>query len=104
MRVGAGVLVRNRGRVAMAAALAAAVGLTAAVASHAAGALGGLLKVRLGGDAQQTRLVMDLDQAASGKLVSDGAADGHAVIVLPNVSATEGLERRPDARRRAPAA
>jgi N-acetylmuramoyl-L-alanine amidase len=92
MRVGAGVLVRNRGRVAMAAALAAAVGLTAAVASHAAGALGGLLKVRLGGDAQQTRLVMDLDQAASGKLISDGAADGHAIIVLPNVSATGGLQ------------
>jgi N-acetylmuramoyl-L-alanine amidase len=92
MRVGAGVILRNRGRVAMAAALAVAVGLTAAVTSHAAGALGGLLKVRLGGDAQQTRLVIDLDQAASGKLVSDGAADGHVVLLLPTVSAAGGLQ------------
>ncbi|HZZ68439.1 MAG TPA: N-acetylmuramoyl-L-alanine amidase [Phenylobacterium sp.] len=77
----------------MAAALAAgALGLAVAVASHAAGALGGLLKVRLGGDAQQTRLVLDLDQAASGKLVSDGASDGHAILLLPSVSATGGLQ------------
>jgi N-acetylmuramoyl-L-alanine amidase len=92
MRVGVGVLVRNRGRVAMAAALAAAVGLAAAVTSHAAGAVGGLLKVRLGGDAQQTRLVMDLDQAASAKLISDGASDGHAILLLPSVSAAGGLQ------------
>ena len=91
MRVGAGVLMRNRGRVAIAAAAAVAVGLACAVASHAAGAVGGLLKVRLGGDAQQTRLVIDLDQAASGRLVSDGASDGHAVLVLPTVSAAGGL-------------
>jgi N-acetylmuramoyl-L-alanine amidase len=77
----------------MAAALAAgALGLAVAMASHAAGALGGLLKVRLGGDAQQTRLVLDLDQAASGKLVSDGSADGHAILLLPTVSATGGLQ------------
>jgi N-acetylmuramoyl-L-alanine amidase len=92
MRVGAGVISRNRGRVAMAAAFAVAVGLAAAMASHAAGALGGLLKVRLGGDAQQTRLVIDLDQAASGKLVSDGASDGHVVLLLPTVSAAGGLQ------------
>jgi N-acetylmuramoyl-L-alanine amidase len=92
MRLGAGVLMRNRGRVAIAAAAAVAVGLAGAVASHAAGALGGLLKVRLGGDAQATRLVMDLDQAASGRLVADGAGDGHAVLVLPTVSAAGGLQ------------
>ena len=92
MRVGVKSLLRNRGRVAMAAALTAAVGLAAAVTSHAAGAVGGLLKVRLGGDAQQTRLVMDLDQAASAKLVSDGASDGHAVLVLSSVSAAGGLQ------------
>jgi N-acetylmuramoyl-L-alanine amidase len=78
--------------VALAAAAAVAVGLAAAVASHAAGALGGLLKVRLGGDAQATRIVMDLDQAASGRLVADGADDGHAILVLPTVSATGGLQ------------
>ena len=96
MRVGAGLIVRNRGRVAMAAALpaalAVALGLAAAVASHAANALGGLIKVRLGGDAQATRLVMDLDQAASARLVSDGASDGHAVLLLPTVSAAGGLQ------------
>ena len=93
MRVGVGVLVRNRGRVAIAAALAAAVGLAAAgMASHASGAVGGLLKVRLGGDNQQTRLVVDLDRAASGKLISDGLADGHAVLLLPTVSAAGGLQ------------
>ena len=92
MRVGAGLIVRNRGRVAIAAALAVAVGLTAAMTSHAAGALGGLLKVRLGGDAQATRLVMDIDQAASAKLISDGASDGHVILVLPTVSATGGLQ------------
>jgi len=93
MRVGVGVLVRNRGRVAIAAALAVAVGLAVAgMASHASGAVGGLLKVRLGGDNQQTRLVVDLDRAASGKLISDGVADGHAVLLLPTVSAAGGLQ------------
>ena len=84
MLAGAGrILVRNRVRVIFAAA-AVAVSLTAVFAvSHAAASIGGLLKVRLGGDAQQTRLVMDIDQAASARLVSDGLADGHAVLLLP---------------------
>ena len=76
----------------MAATLAVAVGLAVVLTSHAASALGGLLKVRLGGDAQQTRLVIDLDQAATGKLISDGAADGHAILVLSQVSAAGGLQ------------
>lgn len=92
MQLGAGVLMRNRGRVAIAMAAAVAVGLAGAVASHAAGAVGGLLKVRLGGDAQATRLVIDLDQAASGRLVADGVDDGRAVLVLPSVSAAGGLQ------------
>lgn len=83
---------RNRGGLAIAAALAVAVGLAAAVASHAAGAAAGLLKVRLGGDAQQTRLVMDLDQPASGKLVADGASDGHAILILSSVSAASSQQ------------
>jgi len=92
MRVGVAVLVRNKGRVALAAAFSVAVGLAVAMASHAAGSLGGLLKVRLGGDAQQTRLVIDLDQAVSGKLEADGAADGHVILLLPTVSAAGGLQ------------
>ena len=81
--------IRNRGRVLIA---AAAVGLAAIVATHAAASVAGLLKVRLGGDAQATRLVVDLDQAASGRLVSDGSTDGRLVLILSNVSAQGGLQ------------
>src|SRR4051794_36860377 len=90
--LGAGrVVVRNRGR-ALIAASAVAVALAVVAVSHpAAASIAGLLKVRLGGDAQQTRLVMDLDQAATGKLMADGVADGHVVLLLSNVSAQGGL-------------
>jgi N-acetylmuramoyl-L-alanine amidase len=67
------------------------VGLAGVVASQAATVAAGLLKVRLGGDTQQTRIVMDLDQAASGKLVSDGA-DGRVVLVLAGASAQGELQ------------
>src|SRR5258708_19750480 len=83
-------LVRRRGR-ALVAAAAVAAGLAALAVTHASASVAGLLKVRLGGDAQATRLVIDLDQAASGKLISDGAADGRVVLVLGNVSAQGGL-------------
>ncbi len=81
---------RNRGR-ALVAASAVAVALAGFVVTHAVASVAGLLKVRLGGDAQQTRLVMDLDQAATGKLVADGVSDGHVVLLLSNVSAQGGL-------------
>ena len=82
---------RTRTRAAVAAAIAAA-GLSALFAvSHAAASVAGLLKVRLGGDAQATRLVIDLDQAATGRLVADGASDGRVVLMLANVSAQGGL-------------
>jgi len=84
------VLVRNRGR-ALVAVAAVAAALAALAVGHASASVAGLLKVRLGGDAQATRLVMDLDQAAAGKLIADGAADGHVVLVLGNVSAQGGL-------------
>jgi N-acetylmuramoyl-L-alanine amidase len=78
--------------VALAATFAVALGLAAALGSHAAGAAAGLLKVRLGGDSQQARLVVDIDQAASARLVSDGATDGRAILILPTVSAAGGLQ------------
>jgi len=81
---------RNRGR-ALVVAAALAAGLAGVVVTRASASVAGLLKVRLGGDAQATRLVMDLDQAATGKLLSDGTADGHVVLVLGNVSAQGGL-------------
>src|SRR4051812_31789938 len=93
MLVGAGrFLMRNKGR-ALVAAAACAVGLAGiAATTHAAASVAGLLKVRLGGDAQATRLVIDLDQAATGKLLSDGAGDGHLILMLGNVSAQGGLQ------------
>ncbi|WP_309606249.1 N-acetylmuramoyl-L-alanine amidase [Phenylobacterium sp.] len=79
----------RRGAAVAAAVLACA--LTAVSMTRAAASAAGLLKVRLGGDSQATRIVMDLDQAASGKLVSDGS-DGHAVVILAGVSALGGLQ------------
>jgi N-acetylmuramoyl-L-alanine amidase len=91
MLVGVGrLMMRNRGR-ALVAAAALAASVAALAVTHASASVAGLLKVRLGGDAQATRLVMDLDQAATGKLLSDGVADGHVVLVLGNVSAQGGL-------------
>jgi N-acetylmuramoyl-L-alanine amidase len=63
-----------------------------AAVSHAAAASADLLKVRLGGDAAQTRIVIDLDRSASAKLVSDGGADRRVTVMLPGVSAGSGLQ------------
>jgi len=81
---------RSRGR-ALIAVAAVALGMAAVAASQAATVAAGLMKVRLGGDSEQTRIVMDLDQAASGKLISDGA-DGRAVLVLNGASAQGELQ------------
>lgn len=62
-----------------------------AVAGFAQGASpSGLLKVRLGGDQNETRVVIDLDRSVSGKLVADGS-DGTVVISLPRIDAPGGL-------------
>lgn len=60
----------------------------------------GLLKVRLGGDQAETRIVLDLDRSVTGKLVSDGA-DGKIVVALPRIDTSgdlsgggQGLVRR----------
>ena len=60
----------------------------------------GLLKVRLGGDQTETRVVLDLDRSVTGRLDSDGA-NGKVVVSLPRIdTATElrgggqGLVRR----------
>lgn len=89
-RLGQG-LWRMKGRALVAAATAGAC-LAAFAASHAATSTAGLLKVRLGGDASQTRVVMDLEKPASAKVISDGAADGRVVLLLPGVSAAGALQ------------
>lgn len=67
-----------------------AIGGAIAVAAAAVGAQGApppeLLRVRLGGDMTQTRVVIDLQKSVSGRLISDGAADRTIVIGLPDVS------------------
>ncbi len=44
-----------------------------------------VLKVRLGGDARQTRVVIELDQAAQGKLIEGAEPSGRVLLTLPNV-------------------
>jgi N-acetylmuramoyl-L-alanine amidase len=52
----------------------------------------GVQKVRFGGDRNETRIVIDLDRAATGKLLADGAADRRVVIGLPNVTTAGDLQ------------
>jgi N-acetylmuramoyl-L-alanine amidase len=75
-----------------AAAVLAALGVVAVAGSQAATAGAGILKVRLGGDGVQTRVVIDLDHATTGQLVATGAADGRAVLLLDGVSAASGQQ------------
>ena len=80
--------VKGKGRVLLVAAVGV-LGLAAAVAaSHAATVVADLIKVRLGGDASQTRIVVDLDHAASGRVVADGAGDRRVLILLAGASTT----------------
>jgi len=76
---------------ALVACAAAAAGLVAVAASQAAVASADILKVRLGGDVAQTRIVIDLDHSASGKLVDDGV-DGRVLLLLGGVSAAGGQQ------------
>ncbi|MEW5687723.1 MAG: N-acetylmuramoyl-L-alanine amidase [Pseudomonadota bacterium] len=81
-------LAGNRRR-AIAATAAACVGLAAFAVGHAATETVSLLKVRMGGDAAETRLVVELDGATSAKLVADGALDRRVVLLMPNVTAIQ---------------
>ncbi|WP_168077598.1 N-acetylmuramoyl-L-alanine amidase [Caulobacter sp. SSI4214] len=52
----------------------------------------GVQKVRFGGDRNETRIVIDLDRAAAGRLVSDGADGQRLVMTLPNVIVSGDLQ------------
>ena len=80
---GAGVLGYGRW-VAVMAALAC---LGVSGASRAASGPAGVLQVRLGGDQHETRVVVELDSATKGQVLSDGASDRMVVIDLAKVSA-----------------
>lgn len=84
----AGALSGRRGRW-FAAGGAVALGLAVVAVGHAATETVGLLKVRMGGDANETRLVVELDGAVSAKVLADGALDRRVVVLLPGVTAAQ---------------
>ena len=64
-----------------------AVGAAATVAAAATSeGDAGVLKVRLGGDAKQTRIVIELDHAAQGKVLSGTDAADKVLVALPRVN------------------
>lgn len=69
----------------------ALVGVAVAMAQGPA-APSGVQKVRFGGDRNETRVVIDLDRAAVGRLLADGLLDQRIVIGLPNVSVSGDLQ------------
>lgn len=82
----------RKARLLSAGVVAATIGGLAAVAvSHAAAPDAGVLGVRLGGDAAETRLVIDLDRGATGKVSQDGSG-GRVVLSLPGVDAKASLQ------------
>lgn len=81
------------GRKSVLAVVGAAICCLAVVAgAQAAGAGADVLKVRLGGDLTETRIVIDLNRSATGKVAADGADDRRVVLNLPGVSVEGGLQ------------
>lgn len=80
---------RQRG---VAVAVAALGCLAFAAVSQAMAGSGGILKVRLGGDQAETRLVIDLDRSATAKVSSDGSADRRIVLNMPGVNVDRVLQ------------
>ena len=76
----------------LAGALAGGLCLVAAASSHGASASSGVVSVRLGGDRQETRIVVELGHSAKGRVITDGAAGHEVVLGLSDVSAPGGLE------------
>ena len=56
----------------------------------ASGASGEVLRVRLGGDAQHTRVVLDMDRTSRGQVIQAGG-EGRVVVSLAGVSPKRGL-------------
>ena len=75
----------------MGAAAAGVLALGALQLAQAAASTADVLKVRLGGDKAETRLVLDVNRSVSGKLISDGTADGKVVISLSDVEVPMAL-------------
>jgi N-acetylmuramoyl-L-alanine amidase len=61
-------------------------------ASHGAESAAAPLKLRFGGDPSSTRVVLELDQAASAEVISDGAQDGHVVLSFSKLKVGDDLD------------
>ena len=75
------------------AALAVVVFCVAALAAGrglASGAVGEVMRVRFGGDAERTRVVVDMDRTSRGEVLQPGA-DGRVVLALAGVTPPERL-------------
>ena len=83
---------RIGGRSVLAAVGAVVCCLAIVAGAQAAGAKADVLKVRLGGDRAETRIVIDLDKSATGKVASDGQGDRRVVVSLPGVSVDNQLQ------------
>ena len=83
---------RISGRTMLAAAGAVVGCLAIALGAQAAGTGADVLKVRLGGDRTETRIVIDLDKAATGRIAADGQDDRRVVMNLPGVSVDSELQ------------
>ncbi|MBW8881477.1 MAG: N-acetylmuramoyl-L-alanine amidase, partial [Asticcacaulis sp.] len=57
----------------------------------AATAKGDVVKVRLGGDASQTRIVVELNKAVEGKVVTRDDESAQQIIALPDISLGQSL-------------
>jgi N-acetylmuramoyl-L-alanine amidase len=88
--IAAGTLLASRWAKAAGVALAGVCALAAAT-SHGA-SNGGVLKVRLGGDSQQTRVVVELDRSAKAKLVEQDPGSKSLVLSWPDVDVNADLK------------
>src|SRR5918998_3565130 len=86
----AGTLLASRWTKAAGVALAGVCALAAAT-SHSA-SNGGVLKVRLGGDLQQTRVVVELDRSAKAKLLEQAPGSKTLTVAWPDVDVNADLE------------
>ena len=84
-------LAKKAGKLALVVAVAAAGALAVGALQAAAASAADVLKVRLGGDKAETRIVLDVNRSVSGKLVSDGAGDGKVVVTLSDVEVPMAL-------------
>jgi N-acetylmuramoyl-L-alanine amidase len=70
----------------------AALMVVAAFASQGRALGRGVIDVRMGGDRETTRVVIELDRAAKGRLISDAASSDTVVLALPGVEAAGAMK------------